>query len=72
MEAHHDSAFKNILNSAGMVVPDGMPLVWLGRLKGYALKRQGLRASSFWHSVRAVCATAFAFLLPGLPGLWTN
>lgn len=40
MEAHHDSAFKNILNSAGMVVPDGMPLVWLGRLKGYALKRR--------------------------------
>jgi N-acetylglucosaminyldiphosphoundecaprenol N-acetyl-beta-D-mannosaminyltransferase len=40
MEAHHDSAFKNILNSSSLVVPDGMPLVWLARFKGYALKRR--------------------------------
>src|ERR1035441_3988489 len=30
-EAQHDSRFKQILNSADLVVPDGMPLVWLGR-----------------------------------------
>jgi N-acetylglucosaminyldiphosphoundecaprenol N-acetyl-beta-D-mannosaminyltransferase len=40
MEAHHDSAFKNILNSSSLVVPDGMPLIWLARLKGYGLKRR--------------------------------
>src|SRR5260370_7018733 len=28
--AQHDSEFKTILNSAGLVVPDGMPLLWLG------------------------------------------
>jgi N-acetylglucosaminyldiphosphoundecaprenol N-acetyl-beta-D-mannosaminyltransferase len=39
-EAQHDPAFKTILNSADLVVPDGMPLVWLGRLKGKALKRR--------------------------------
>lgn len=39
-EAQHDPAFKDILNSAGLVVPDGMPLVWLGRLKGFPLKRR--------------------------------
>jgi N-acetylglucosaminyldiphosphoundecaprenol N-acetyl-beta-D-mannosaminyltransferase len=40
MEAHHDYAFKNILNSSSLVVPDGMPLIWLARLKGYGLKRR--------------------------------
>ena len=39
-EAQHDSTFKTVLNSADMVVPDGMPLVWLARLKGHELKRR--------------------------------
>lgn len=32
--------YKKILNSADFVVPDGMPIVWLGRLGGYSLKRR--------------------------------
>ncbi|MEW6144668.1 MAG: WecB/TagA/CpsF family glycosyltransferase [Thermodesulfobacteriota bacterium] len=32
--------YKKVLNSADIVVPDGMPLVWLGRLSGYPLKRR--------------------------------
>ncbi len=40
MEGHHDPAFKEILNFSSLVVPDGMPLVWLARLKGYYLKRR--------------------------------
>jgi N-acetylglucosaminyldiphosphoundecaprenol N-acetyl-beta-D-mannosaminyltransferase len=40
MEAHHDHGFKNILNRSTLVVPDGMPLVWLARLKGNKLKRR--------------------------------
>lgn len=39
-EAQHDSEFKMVLNSADMVVPDGMPLVWLARLYGHGLKRR--------------------------------
>jgi N-acetylglucosaminyldiphosphoundecaprenol N-acetyl-beta-D-mannosaminyltransferase len=39
-EAQHDPQFKHILNSADLVVPDGMPLVWLGRLRGYPLRRR--------------------------------
>jgi len=34
MEAYDSLAFKNILNSADIVTPDGMPLVWMLRLKG--------------------------------------
>jgi len=31
MEAQHDDAFKEILSTAGLAVPDGLPLVWLWR-----------------------------------------
>jgi N-acetylglucosaminyldiphosphoundecaprenol N-acetyl-beta-D-mannosaminyltransferase len=34
MEAHDSPHFANIVNAADLVVPDGMPLVWLLRLKG--------------------------------------
>jgi N-acetylglucosaminyldiphosphoundecaprenol N-acetyl-beta-D-mannosaminyltransferase len=39
-EAQHDSEFKTILNTAGLVVPDGMPLVWIGRRHGFDLRRR--------------------------------
>jgi N-acetylglucosaminyldiphosphoundecaprenol N-acetyl-beta-D-mannosaminyltransferase len=33
-EAQSDSAFRRVLNSAFLNTPDGMPLVWVGRLRG--------------------------------------
>ena len=36
-ESRENSQFRQVLNAADLVVPDGMPLVWLGRLKGYPL-----------------------------------
>lgn len=39
-EAQQDLTFKRVLNAADLVVPDGMPLVWLGRRHGYGLKRR--------------------------------
>jgi N-acetylglucosaminyldiphosphoundecaprenol N-acetyl-beta-D-mannosaminyltransferase len=38
--ARHDPHFKDMLNSADLTVPDGMPLVWRGRLQGCSLKRR--------------------------------
>ena len=35
MEAWDCPVFREIVNSADIVTPDGMPLVWLLRLKGY-------------------------------------
>ncbi|HXR32523.1 MAG TPA: WecB/TagA/CpsF family glycosyltransferase [Verrucomicrobiae bacterium] len=40
MEAHRDSGFRAVLNEADLVVPDGMPLVWCARLRGYTLPRR--------------------------------
>jgi N-acetylglucosaminyldiphosphoundecaprenol N-acetyl-beta-D-mannosaminyltransferase len=34
MESQHDEQLRRIHNDAGLVTPDGMPLVWLCRLKG--------------------------------------
>src|SRR6266851_6661044 len=39
-EAQHDARFKAVLNSAGLVVPDGMPLVWISRWLGFNLRRR--------------------------------
>jgi N-acetylglucosaminyldiphosphoundecaprenol N-acetyl-beta-D-mannosaminyltransferase len=35
MEAQDDPAFKSILNDAFLCTPDGMPMVWAGRLNGH-------------------------------------
>jgi len=39
-EAISDPQFRAALKSASLVVCDGMPLVWLGRLRGHALARR--------------------------------
>jgi N-acetylglucosaminyldiphosphoundecaprenol N-acetyl-beta-D-mannosaminyltransferase len=36
MEAHDSAEFSAIVEHADLVTPDGMPLVWLLRLKGYS------------------------------------
>ncbi|HEV8076746.1 MAG TPA: WecB/TagA/CpsF family glycosyltransferase [Candidatus Acidoferrum sp.] len=40
MEAMHEEEFGRILKGASLVVPDGYPLVVLGRRKGFALARR--------------------------------
>ena len=35
MEAQDDAAFKNILNNAFLCTPDGMPMVWAGKMAGH-------------------------------------
>lgn len=40
MEAQHDEGFKRILNTADLVVSDGMPLVWAGRRYGFPMRRR--------------------------------
>jgi N-acetylglucosaminyldiphosphoundecaprenol N-acetyl-beta-D-mannosaminyltransferase len=35
MEAQDDESVRSILNRAFLCTPDGMPMVWMGRLQGY-------------------------------------
>jgi N-acetylglucosaminyldiphosphoundecaprenol N-acetyl-beta-D-mannosaminyltransferase len=39
-ESRQDGYFREILNTADLVVPDGMPLVWLGRWHRYSLRER--------------------------------
>lgn len=39
MEAQADAEFRRILNGAFLCTPDGMPMVWMGRIHGH----QGMR-----------------------------
>ena len=34
VDAQEDLAYREIINNAGMTTPDGMPLVWLGKMTG--------------------------------------
>lgn len=40
VEAQSDEYFRSVLNDADLVVPDGMPLVWLARHAGIPLQRR--------------------------------
>lgn len=35
VDCQRDEQYRRVINGAGMVTPDGMPLVWLGRLRGH-------------------------------------
>ena len=40
MEAQDDAAFKKTLNSAFLCTPDGMPMVWAGKIAGHQEMRR--------------------------------
>ena len=40
VDSQEDEDYRRVVNSAGMSTPDGMPLVWIGRIKGnHQIKR---------------------------------
>jgi N-acetylglucosaminyldiphosphoundecaprenol N-acetyl-beta-D-mannosaminyltransferase len=68
-EAQHDPSFKKILNSADLVVPDGMPLVWLGRRHGHPLKRRVYGPELMQTFCSATRGMYRHFLFGGVPGV---
>ena len=40
MEAQGDENFKTILNAAFLCTPDGMPMVWMGKIHGHSEMRR--------------------------------
>lgn len=70
MEARDDPAFKDILNSADLVVPDGMPLVWLGRLRGFTLPRRVYGPEFMWNFCKQTAPKGYRhFFYGGQPGV---
>jgi exopolysaccharide biosynthesis WecB/TagA/CpsF family protein len=69
MEAQHDTGFREVLASADAVVPDGMPIVWLGRLRGFRLRRRVYGPELMQTFCESTAAKAYRhFLYGGTPG----
>lgn len=68
-ESRQDSYFRRILNAADLVVADGMPLVWLGRSKGFTV-RQRVCGSELLDTFCLVTGNAYRhFFYGGAPGV---
>jgi N-acetylglucosaminyldiphosphoundecaprenol N-acetyl-beta-D-mannosaminyltransferase len=70
MEALHDPALRRAYAAAGLTVPDGMPLVWMGRLRGH----RGVRRVYGPDMVLLLCERAAragwsCFFYGGAPGV---
>jgi N-acetylglucosaminyldiphosphoundecaprenol N-acetyl-beta-D-mannosaminyltransferase len=70
-EAQHDPSFKKILNSADLVVPDGMPLVWLGRRHKYPLQRRVYGPELMQTFCQVTGSKYRHFFYGGMPGVPT-
>jgi len=53
MEAHDSPFFKSVVNSADLVTPDGMPLVWMMRLKGQKYQQRVYGPTLMLHVLEA-------------------
>ena len=68
-ESRQNDQFRLVLNSADMVVPDGMPLVWLSRIQGFPLRRRVCGAELMDSFCRATGAAYRHFFFGGNPGV---
>jgi N-acetylglucosaminyldiphosphoundecaprenol N-acetyl-beta-D-mannosaminyltransferase len=68
--AHNDAFFRHILSSFYLNIPDGMPLVWWGKLKGYSEIGRCYGPDLFSIIMQATAKTSVShFLCGGLPGV---
>jgi N-acetylglucosaminyldiphosphoundecaprenol N-acetyl-beta-D-mannosaminyltransferase len=68
--AERNSRFRALINSADLAVPDGMPLVWLGRLRGTPLAARVTGVELVEESCRIAAESGKGvFLLGAAPGV---
>jgi N-acetylglucosaminyldiphosphoundecaprenol N-acetyl-beta-D-mannosaminyltransferase len=68
-ESRQNSHFRQVLNAADMVVPDGMPVVWVGRIKGYPLRSRVCGAELMDGFCRASGNAYRHYFFGGAPGV---
>jgi N-acetylglucosaminyldiphosphoundecaprenol N-acetyl-beta-D-mannosaminyltransferase len=70
MEAQRDSEFRDILDRALLVTPDGMPTVWVGRMQGNSGMRRVFGPDLMLEVCRRSAETGIRhFLYGGNPGI---
>lgn len=65
MEAHDDPQFRDLINEADLVTPDGMPLVWTLRLLGIQEAKRVYGPDLTLHVCRAAASAAIPIGLYG-------
>jgi N-acetylglucosaminyldiphosphoundecaprenol N-acetyl-beta-D-mannosaminyltransferase len=68
-ETNRDSRFKTIVNSADLVVADGMPVVWLGRFHGHSMRRRVYGPEAMETFCRETRSRYRHFFYGGAPGV---
>ena len=72
MEAQRSDSFRRALDQAWLVLPDGMPTVWLGKLQGCAMDRV-FGPDLMWNLCgRSVPCGTTHYLYGGRPGVVTT
>jgi N-acetylglucosaminyldiphosphoundecaprenol N-acetyl-beta-D-mannosaminyltransferase len=70
MEAHRDAGFHQILNRALLVIPDGMPTVWIGRAQKHTQMRRVFGPELMLEVCRRSVRNGMThFLYGGKPGI---
>lgn len=70
MEAQRDPQFRDILNHALLVTPDGMPTVWVGRIQGNSTMKRVFGPDLMLEVCRRSVGTGIRhFLYGGNPGI---
>lgn len=70
MEAQRDPEFRDILNHALLVTPDGMPTVWVGRMQGNSTMKRVFGPDLMLEVCRRSAGTGIRhFLYGGNPGI---
>ncbi len=65
MEAWRCPAFRDLLNSSRLCLPDGRPLLWLGRLAGFRRMEQITGSTLMGETLRLAAARGWASYLYG-------
>jgi N-acetylglucosaminyldiphosphoundecaprenol N-acetyl-beta-D-mannosaminyltransferase len=68
-ESRQDGQFRHVLNTADLVVPDGMPLVWVGRIHGFPLRVRVCGSELMDSFCRATGSAYRHFFFGGAPGV---
>jgi len=73
MEAQRDPEFRDVLNRALLVTPDGMPTVWVGRMQGNSTMRRVFGPDLMLEVCRRSTGNGIRhFLYGGNPGIATE
>ncbi len=69
-EARHNAEFRKAVADADLVVADGMPVVWLGRLRGHSMPRRVYGPELMLRFCKETAIAGYRhYLLGGAPGV---